>query len=756
MLSWPCDAARRDWRGPGEEVCPWGTSEVTTVPPDPVPEPEPSTAHATTVAEECALQSHPSVAQEEWLEDEIDLRVYIEVLRRWLWLIAAGLVVGASVAYAFTGLQPPVYRASARLLVQQQIGEVPAQVTSEELHISQSLAATYAELLKSRSLLNATLMRLGLSPVQGDEEPPFSLQVAPVRNTHILQIDVDSAVPELAVMAAGVLPEVFIEQQAQMAAGQFGESREAFEAQLTQLDREIGRILQEIEDLGEGDEARTIRLQDQLTQYRAMHSSLFQKLQEVNLAQSRILPPVSVVERPQMPPERVGPRQMMATAVGGSLGLMIAVFGAFFLEFVRDRFRDSQEVERLLDLPVLGSIPYFKADEKESGRKHPQLASPRSPRAEAYRLLRTNLQFAAVDQPVSSVTVTSPEPNAGKTTTVVNLGVALAQADRSVVLVEADLRRPALGKALGLPAGRPGLADVLVGTAQLEACLQEPRDWPGYRAGRLRVLTAGTKLPPGPTELLESRRMQALIEELTGLADIVVFDAPPVLAAADAAVLGTRTGGVLFVVDTRQSKRRVAQQARENLLRGKLRLLGAVLTRVNARGSGYYYYYQTHPRKEPWQWAGRVVQWAGVSRLAAVGLVAVGIAAAMAPRSLASWASPAALGQPRAAPATETRPAATATTMLVPIVTVATATKMPTPAASAQPSATATASPAAVPTPLTYTVRAGDNLTRIAEAHGVSVEALAAENDLVSPSAITVGQVLVVPRGAGATEKAGE
>lgn len=217
-------------------------------------------------------------------------------------------------------------------------------------------------------------------------------------------------------------------------------------------------------------------------------------------------------------------------------------------------------------------------------------------------MLRSNLNFAAVDNPLPSFTISSAEPDVGKTTTVANLGLAIAQSGRSVILVEADLPRPPLAKLLGLPRGTHGLTDVTLGNAPLQQGLQEVKDWPGYEADRLRVLSSGSQLPPGPTELLESQRMLDLTQELTALADVVIFDSPPILSSADAAVLGSRTGGVILVVDMKSTKRRVAVQALESLARANPRLLGAVLTRVTS-SAGYYAYYRygdSSPGRRGW------------------------------------------------------------------------------------------------------------------------------------------------------------
>lgn len=678
------------------------------------------------------MQNHQPTADMVWVEDEIDLRVYLAVLRRWIALLVLVPVLAAGAAFGYCRLQPAVYRAVSRLLVQEQLAEVTARTTSEELRTTQSLAATYAEMLRSRSTLNAALVEIGMLPLSSQDPAPVDLRVSPIRDTQILEVAVDGSSPELAVAIANALPDVFIKQQSELASAQFRDAKQAYQAQLAELEDEIARIQLELGALGDGREPRRVQLEDQLAQYRAVYAPLFQTLQEIDLAQLRALPPVTVLNRPELPLTRVGPRTAMTTAVASVLGLMTAVFLAFLLEFISDRFRDSAEVEKLLGLPVLGAIPFFRPSRAQQSGEVSALALPRSPTAEAYRVLRSNLSFAAVDNPVPCFTISSAEPEAGKTTTVANLGLAIAQGGRSVILVEADLRRPGLAKLLRLPTGAQGLTDVVLGHAPLAKCVQEVKDWPGYEADRLRVLSSGSQLPPGPTELLESQRMLSLIEELTALADVVIFDSPPILSSADAAVLGARTGGVILVIDMKSTKRRVAQQALESLVRANPRLLRAVLTRVPSSASYYAYYYaDASPRRSGW--IERLATYAVVGPLV---LVCVGLLVVLGPHYYGSLVA---------------HPTAAAT------ATAANTSVPEKPLAAARPIGTATATPSPTPEPTlpalatvateaTYVVKEGDTVSEIAALHGVAVKDLVQINSISSPDSIGVGQVLTIPR----------
>ena len=209
------------------------------------------------------------------------------------------------------------------------------------------------------------------------------------------------------------------------------------------------------------------------------------------------------------------------------------------------------------------------------------LTDPRSPASEAYRTLRTNLSFYSLDTPVRTFVVTSPAAGEGKSTTLANLAVTMAQSGRKTILVDCDLRRPTLHELLGRPMS-PGLTDVLLGANDRMPLQQTDID-------NLTLLSCGPK-PPNPTDLLGSARMDQIISQLAGEADFVLFDAPPVLVAADAAILGAKTDGVLLVIQAGKTRRDHSERARELLQKAKVHIIGAALTNAPKEQGmkGYY------------------------------------------------------------------------------------------------------------------------------------------------------------------------
>jgi capsular exopolysaccharide synthesis family protein len=211
------------------------------------------------------------------------------------------------------------------------------------------------------------------------------------------------------------------------------------------------------------------------------------------------------------------------------------------------------------------------------------VSEPRSPISEAYRTLRTNLDFAGLDQALETLVVTSAGVGEGKSTTLANLAVVSAQTGRKVILVDADLRRPTLHQAFGLD-NETGLTTVMMDEKALASPPLQDTEIEG-----LSVLTSGP-LPPNPADLMGSRRMEEVIAALSEHADQTLFDTPPVVAVTDAAVLATKVDGVLLVIGAGKTRREYARTAVQRLEQINARLVGVVLTNVQL-GAGFTGYY---------------------------------------------------------------------------------------------------------------------------------------------------------------------
>lgn len=209
------------------------------------------------------------------------------------------------------------------------------------------------------------------------------------------------------------------------------------------------------------------------------------------------------------------------------------------------------------------------------------LTDPRSPISEAYRTLRTNLSFYSLDSPIETLVVTSPAPDEGKSTTVANLAVTMAQSGRRTILVDCDLRRPSLHTIFD--ANNDAGFTTMVLDEEAAAPLQET----GIE--NLWLLPSGPK-PPNPADLLGSHQVERVIEGLVEQADIVLFDAPPIIGVTDAVLLGTKADGLLLVIRAGQTRREHAERAKELLEKAKVRIIGATLTNAPKESAvGDYY-----------------------------------------------------------------------------------------------------------------------------------------------------------------------
>lgn len=288
---------------------------------------------------------------------------------------------------------------------------------------------------------------------------------------------------------------------------------------------------------------------------------------------------VVVEQRASIPNHPVIPKTTLNIAAGLAVGVMLGIGLAVLREMLDNTVKDKETLEEVTRVGLVGSIPLDK-----ERRNEPAISFDKdnSAIAEAFRKLRTNLQFLSVDNPPRVIVVTSSVPNEGKTTTAINIALALAEAEHNVALVDGDMRRPMLDKRLNL-VGSVGFSTVLTGAISLSEALQKTR-FP-----KLTVLTSGA-VPPNPSELLGSVAAQKVVSELRANFDYVIMDSSPLLAVTDAAILATNSDGVLVIARFGQTKRDQLTHAIGNLKDVGALILGAVFTMTPARGSASYSY----------------------------------------------------------------------------------------------------------------------------------------------------------------------
>lgn len=508
----------------------------------------------------------------------MELRQYFNTIRKWLWLILLATLVATVSSFIATRQQLPIYSSKTTLMVGSTIEN--SNPNANDLWLGQQLAQTYAELAKRDAIKRGALQALGLTSL-----PQYSVTLVP--NTQLLEINVVDTSPERAQAVTQELARQLIEQ-----------SPSAPERE--QIDRQtfVTKQLQELETNIDATKARIEELQTQLADMfsarqiadtQTQISALEQKQASYQANYASLLSFVSggansirVVEPATLPTIPIGSNKGTTILLAATIGLLLALGAAFLLDYLDDTIKTPEDVQVTTHLATLGAIARIEGEKVAD--KLVTISHPKSPNAEAYRILRTNLLFSAVDNPPRTLLVTSSSPTEGKSTTLANLGVVMAQQGQRVVLVDSDLRRPTLHRLFQLP-NSAGLTNALLHEHPTAKTLMQPT-----QVENLSVLTTGP-LPPNPAELLGSARFDELLKDLHLHADVILLDSPPALAVTDAPVLARKVDGVLLVVDAGVTRRQWAVSAQETLNKVGAKVLGVALNRLKPKSSSYYYYY---------------------------------------------------------------------------------------------------------------------------------------------------------------------
>jgi capsular exopolysaccharide synthesis family protein len=455
----------------------------------------------------------------------VELRDYIRVLRKGWILILALTLVGVAAAAGYSIIKTPEYQATSKVFVSTQGGDTVQDLQSGNT-FTQQRVQTYSDLVSTPVVLLpvAAALRLNLTA----EQLAKMVTASSPLNTTLIEITVTSTSAK----------------QAADIANATGQS-------LTSVVEDLETPSQKSADGTNADGTSAAISPVKLT-----------RVQEATV--------------PQAPSS---PNVPLNIALGLLVGLALGVGVAVLRETLDNRIRNEHDVELISEVPIVGGIAY---DPKAATRPLIVQADPRSPRAESFRTLRTNLQFLNTEGTSRSFVVTSSVPSEGKSTTAANLAIALADAGGRVLVVDADLRRPKLAEYMGLE-GAVGLTDVLIGRAELLDVIQP------WGKGSLYVLPAG-KIPPNPSELLGSQTMVNLIALFEKEFDYVLFDAPPLLPVTDAAILGKSVGGALVVVSAGHTHKNQLKGAVAALQNVDARIAGFIVTMLPTKGPDAYGY----------------------------------------------------------------------------------------------------------------------------------------------------------------------
>ena len=511
----------------------------------------------------------------------MDLRRQIILIRAWFPLLVVSVVLAAGAAFVISGLLPKVYEAEATLIVGQSLST--ASPDYNQLLVSQRLSTTYASVATKRPILDSVIKQLGLN-VTSDELSRRVRADASLDST-LMTIFAQDADPVRASAIANAMAEQLIAASPAIQ-GRQAEFQASINADLRATQAEIDATQARIDALTgltnrtPAQETELATLEGRLVSLRSTYATL------VPFSSSNASNLLSVVEPAVAPTGPVSPRPLLNTLLAAILGLLIATGIAFTSEYLDDAIKDADAVQEVAGLSTLGTIARMKGGRARSEiYRLVALLYPRSEVTEAYRTLRTSVEFASVDAPIRTLLVTSSIPGEGKTVTAANLAVVFAQAGRRVLLVDADLRKPGVHLVFALP-NVHGLTTLLRSDdVSLDAVAQPTEQ------ANLLILTTGP-LPPNPAELLGSQRMRVMVERLKAEAELVIFDSPPLQVVTDASVLSSFLDGTILVIDAGHSRRGPLRQAREALARADATVFGAVINRVSKGApSNYSTYY---------------------------------------------------------------------------------------------------------------------------------------------------------------------
>ena len=506
---------------------------------------------------------------------EADLRDYLRVIQRRKGLIILSVLVVVVTTLAASYAQTKVYRGTAQILL-----EPKAQETLFDPNTGQANTATATQVqtdiqvITSRPVKDAVTKQLGRAP---------KVSVSQVGQTDIVNVSADSTDPAQAAAVANAYANSFID---------FRRTQDinGLTAAATQLQTQIDALQKQVDtdnaQIAGGNTALTGQRDALISQQSVFKSKLDQLTVDSSLKSggAQLTTPAVVPTSPVKPtPKR---NAIIALAVGLIFGTGLA----FLFEYLDDSIRSKEDLDRASEgTPNLGLIPPVKPTPGDEAPTLISIVEPNSPAAEAYRTLRTSVQFLGMDKPLRSLLVTSSSAAEGKSTTVANLGVALARAGQWVCVVDCDLRRPRLHDFFDV-SNEVGFTSTVLGETPLAEALQGVDG-----LDRLAVLATGP-LPPNPAELLSSARATEIIEALTRQFDVVIFDSPPVLPVTDAVALSTRMDAMLLVATAGTTSRREVTRAVELLAQVNAPLSGTVLNGVSSTGhygygKGHYYRY---------------------------------------------------------------------------------------------------------------------------------------------------------------------
>jgi polysaccharide biosynthesis transport protein len=533
-----------------------------------------------------------TVLPQEAVGSELDLRYYLQVIRRHKAVIALSVLAVLALTLTISFLQTPRYAATAKLLLKPRSAQSLFDNRSQSEALSARSVETEIEVIKTEPVRELVRKEVGSAP---------PVQVSPVGQTDLVTVRAESTDAERAAAVANAYAGAYIDFRRKQAFDELSAASEEIQTKITDLQKQLENLSTTLADAPACVDARTTadacnqraNVEATVTPRRTTLNSqlgLFQqRLDQLQVDSALASGSAQLVTPASTPQEPFEPTPIRNAVLAVVLGLLLGIGLAFLLDYLDDSVKSKEDFERAVPgLGMLALIPLVSDWKSKEQSRVVSLEGPTSPAAEAYRILRTSIQFLGIDRQVRVIQVTSGSAQEGKTTTLANLAVAFANSGLRTVAVCCDLRRPRLHAFFDMDNG-VGFTSVLLGNVALSKALQPV---PGL--DRLLVLASGP-LPPNPAELLASSRTADLFRSLAGQADIVLIDSPPVLPVTDSIVLSQRVDATVLVSSARTTTRKAVARAAEMLHQVNAPLVGAVLNGVSEDTAygGYSSHYYT-------------------------------------------------------------------------------------------------------------------------------------------------------------------
>ena len=492
-------------------------------------------------------------------------------------MIIITMVVTMMVVTVGTFLATPIYSATATLRV---ATAASGTVNYSDYMYADRLLNTYTQISTTKPVLDELKRRLALIDLS-------QIVVKTLPNTELIQINVEHKDPTMAANIANTLADILMSQSTELYTGSGKSSLDILSEQLTRLEDEVNQARKEYLDLVAQNPLDTENIQaaKQVMEVKqSIYATTLEQYEKTRLSEAIRAKSISIVE-PATPANKPSkPRKILNIGLGFLVGLMGGLGLAFLIENLDSTLYTTEQIESLIKLPNLGMIPNAGTQNQFISYKGVNFY------AEAFRRIRTNILRLDIDNPLGTLLITSARPKEGKSTIVLNLAFALAQAKRKVIVVDGDMRLPSQHKLFNLPNDQ-GLSSVLMQKTKLEDAIQESK-FPG-----LQVLTSGP-IPRYPSELLGTLKMSEVIEQLRKSFDTILIDTPAILEVTDTAVLVPQMDGVVLVVSRGISHREDVKNACKQLADHKDKAIGFIVNRADQNSNYYYREQKTIPLKK--------------------------------------------------------------------------------------------------------------------------------------------------------------